>query len=142
MEQSIGRAVLQFALTGLVALLVLGLVGVQVLRNTGTEEAIADAKRVTRLAADGVAAPATTAGVVAGRPRELGRFDHLVRKRLLRDPVVRVKIWDASGRIVYSDEPQLIGTRYSLGADELKALHARTPDAEVSDLSRPENRFE
>ena len=141
-EQSVGRAVLQFALTGLVALLLLGLVGVQVLRSTGTEEAIADAKRVTRLAADGVVAPETTPGVLAGRRRDLARLDARVRTRLLRDPVVRVKVWDASGRIVYSDEPRLIGSRYPLGGDEREALRERSVDAEVSDLSRPENRFE
>ncbi|MEA2312685.1 MAG: two-component system, NarL family, sensor kinase [Solirubrobacteraceae bacterium] len=141
-EQSVGRAVLQFALTGLAALLVLGLVGVQVLRSTGTEEAIADAKRVTRLAADAVVAPDTTPGVLAGRRADLARLDGLVRGRLLRDPVVRVKVWDASGRIVYSDDPRLIGSRYPLGADEVQALRDHSVDAAVSDLSRPENRFE
>lgn len=133
---------LQFALTGLVALLLLGLVAVQLLRTTGTEEAVADAKRVTRLAADGVVAPELTLGVVAGRGEDLRGFDALVRERLVRDPVVRVKIWDASGRIVYSDEPELIGLRYPLGDDEVEALREGAVDAEVSDLSRPENRFE
>lgn len=37
------------------------------------------------------------------------------------------KIWARDGRIVYSDEPRLIGSSYPLGAD---------------DLARPENRFE
>ena len=40
-------------------------------------------------------------------------MDRTVRNRLLTNPVVRVKIWDSSGRIVYSDEPALIGVRYS-----------------------------
>lgn len=132
----------QFALTGLVALLLLALVGVQVLRRTGTDEAIADAKRLTRIAADGIVAPAVTPGVLAGRPRDRSNLDALVRRRLLRDPVVRVKLWDASGRIVYSDERRLIGSRYPLGHDEREALRERAVDAEVSDLSRPENRFE
>jgi signal transduction histidine kinase len=53
-----------------------------------------------------------------------------------------VKVWDATGRIVYSDEPELIGSRYPLGDEEREALRERAVDAEVSDLSRPENRFE
>jgi signal transduction histidine kinase len=65
-----------------------------------------------------------------------------VRARVLRDPVVRVKIWDPTGRIVYSDEPRLIGTRYDLGEDERGSIRDGSVDAEVSDLGRPENRFE
>jgi signal transduction histidine kinase len=56
---------------------------------------------------------------------------------------VRVKIWDASGRIVYSDEPSLVGQRFDLPADERAVLQAagRTV-AEVTDLDEPENREE
>ena len=57
-------------------------------------------------------------------------------------PVVRVKIWDARGRILYSDVRALIGTRYQLGDDELRALRTGGTKAELSDLGRPENRFE
>ncbi|HEX8122198.1 MAG TPA: sensor histidine kinase [Solirubrobacteraceae bacterium] len=141
-QQSVGRAVLQFALTGLVAVLLLGLVAVQVLRSTGKDEAIADAKRVTRLAADGVVAPFVTPGVLAGNERELNRLDEIVRTRLIRDPVVRVKIWTLSGRVVYSDERRLIGSRYALGEDEVEDVRKGAVDAEVSDLGQPENRFE
>jgi signal transduction histidine kinase len=56
--------------------------------------------------------------------------------------VVRVKIWNGGGRIIYSDQPQLIGARYPLGTSELRALRTGGVDADVSDLSRPENRFE
>jgi signal transduction histidine kinase len=56
--------------------------------------------------------------------------------------VVRIKIWTASGRILYSDEHRLIGSSYVLGAAERRALLTGGVDAEVSDLSKPENRFE
>jgi two-component system, NarL family, sensor kinase len=141
-EQSVRRAVLQFALTGAVAVLLLGIVAVQVLRSTGRDEAIADAKRVTRLAADGVVAPFVTPGVLAGDRREVDRLDEIVRTRLIRDPVVRVKIWTLSGRIVYSDERRLIGSRYALGEEEVEGIREGAVDAEVSDLGQPENRFE
>ncbi len=57
-------------------------------------------------------------------------------------PVVRVKLWTSTGRIVYSDEPQLVGAIYPLGADEQEALETGVSRADVSDLSAPENRFE
>jgi signal transduction histidine kinase len=55
---------------------------------------------------------------------------------------VRVKIWDRSGRIVYSDERRLIGSRYPLTKDDLRDFQGSKIDASVSDLSKPENRFE
>lgn len=69
-------------------------------------------------------------------------MDHTVRTRLLADPVVRVKIWNSSGRIIYSDEPALIGARYPLDGGEARALRTGGVQADVSDLSHPENRFE
>jgi signal transduction histidine kinase len=69
-------------------------------------------------------------------------MDGVVRRYVLRDPVVRIKIWSGTGRILYSDEHRLIGTTYGLGSDELDALRTGGVDAEVSDLSKPENRFE
>jgi signal transduction histidine kinase len=134
--------VLQFALSGLLAVLVLGFVAVQVLRHTGRNEAIRNAKEVTQLAGRGIVEPAITPGVLAGRRADLARVDRVVLGRVTRDPVVRVKIWTAAGRIVYSDDRRLIGSRYALGADELEALRSGGTDAEVSDLGKPENRFE
>jgi signal transduction histidine kinase len=69
-------------------------------------------------------------------------MDRLLRRSVLREPIVRVKIWNPAGKIIYSDRHELIGSGYKLGEDELKALRTGTDDAEVSDLSRPENRFE
>lgn len=139
---SVGVAVAQFALPGVLAVLLLGFFGVQVFRDTGTREAIRDAKQVTRLAGDGIVAPYLTPQVLAGRPRALATLDRVVRQRVLSDPVVRVKIWDASGRVVYSDARSLIGRRYHLDEDDLAALRRGAADAGVSDLTRPENRID
>jgi hypothetical protein len=65
----------------------------------------------------------------------LARFDRLVRKRVLQDPIVRVKLWEASGRLAYSDKRRLIGQRYHLGADELASLRDGSVESDVSDLS-------
>jgi signal transduction histidine kinase len=51
-------------------------------------------------------------------------------------------VWNAEGRILYSDEPRLIGAHYPLAADDLAALRSGRTSAGVSDLSEPENRFE
>jgi signal transduction histidine kinase len=120
----------------------LGLVGVALLRHAGSSEALRDAKNNTRLAAEGVAAPNLTAAVLRGDPPALARFDRIMRSSVVRPPIVRVKIWTADGRIVYSDARQLIGSRYPLGAGERQILRHPGVDADLSDLARPENRFE
>jgi two-component system NarL family sensor kinase len=142
MRLSRRSAVVQFAVSGLLATLVIGLIAVTILRHIGTQEAIRDAKQVARLAGEGIVAPNITAGVLAGTPGGLRRLDRTVRERVLRDGIVRVKLWSADGRVIYSDEPRLIGTRYPLAGDDLVALRGSRTEAEVSDLGRPENRYE
>ena len=136
------RTVAQFAVTGLAAVLLLGFVAVQLLRSSGTSDAIAEAKRLSRLAGEGIAAPLLTPALLRGDPRAVDRLDRALEQSVVRGPFVRVKVWDADGRIVYSDEHRLIGARYALGADDLDALRRGTLDAELSDLSEPENRYE
>jgi signal transduction histidine kinase len=141
-ETSIAGAVARFAITGVAGLGLLTFVAIQLLSNRGTAEAIRNAKAVTQLAGRGIAAPYLTPQLLAEQPAAIRAMDRTVRSRLLTDPVVRVKVWAGDGRIVYSDEPALIGTRYPLPPAELHALRTGGVDAEVSDLSRPENRFE
>src|SRR3954470_10263720 len=137
-----GSPVTQFAATGLLAIVVVGIVGVLFVRHVSRGEALRDAEDLTRLAGEGIVAPAVSPGVLAEDPPALARLDRVVRRSVLRDPVVRVKLWDASGRILYSDEPRLIGSRFMLGASEREVLRTGSVRAELSDLTRPENRLE
>jgi signal transduction histidine kinase len=132
----------QFALSGLVVVVVVAVVGVLAVRHISRNEALRDAKQVTELAGDAVVAPATEPGVMTGDPAALAKLDRVVRRYILRDPVVRVKLWDENGRIVYSDEPRLIGRRFALEPDERELFRQPGVRAELSDLDRPENRFE
>lgn len=141
-RRSIASAVAQFAVTGLAAVAVLGFVAVQVLQRTGRTEAIRDAKRETALAGQGIVQPAITTRLLAGFPSAISHMDRVVYRYVLRDPVVRIKIWSASGQILYSDEHRLIGSSYPLRSEERRALRTGGVDAEISDLTRPENRFE
>jgi two-component system NarL family sensor kinase len=134
----------QFTAAGILAVVAIGAVAFLLLKTSGHDEAIRDAKRATELTGQGVVAPALTPGVVDGDPRALRRFDEIVKQGVLGlDGIVRVKIWDSQSRIIYSDEPRLIGDSYQLGDDELAMLESDTGiDAEQTDLSEPENRYE
>ena len=133
---------MQFIAAGLVALIALLVLTGWLSRRAAIEEAISDAQSATELLARSAIQPGMPKGLIDGEAAALDRFDRLVRHRVLGDWLVRVKVWDQTGRIVYSDEPRLIGERFELGAEELTALRESGADAELSDLSEPENRFE
>jgi signal transduction histidine kinase len=136
------RSLVSFALAALAAVVLLGVLATAVLRNQTRNEAIREAKDLTRLAGRGIAEPALTPGIYTGDPRALDRVSRAVEHHALQEPVVRIKIWKQDGHILWSDEPRLIGKRYPLGEEELAAMKAGRTNAEVSDLTRPENRFE
>jgi two-component system, NarL family, sensor kinase len=140
--EDIRRAVAQYALSGIVAVILLGGAGVYVMRDVGEREAIRNAKQVAELAGRGIVEPALTSAHLRGEPAATAQLDRIVRRGVLDDPIVRVKIWRRDGRIVYSDEHRLIGSQYPPSADELKAFATRQTQAEVSHVSSPENRFE
>lgn len=134
------RAVLTFALLGLVVLLLVGVTGVLVLRRLATDQAVSQARDFTAFAAS-VVERRLDDGLLTGDADASLAVANVVTA-VVDDPVVRVKIWTADGEIVYSDESELIGERYRLGEDEVEAIEAGGVTAEVSDLSKPENRFE
>ena len=135
-------AVLQFVCSGLLATAVIAVIGVAVTRHAGTKEAIRDARELTRVVGQSVVAPEVTQAVQAGDPRALRRLDRIIHRRVMVDGVVLVKLWDATGRVVYSDEHALIGRRFPLSDDDLASLRNGTVEAEVSNLSKSENRLE
>jgi signal transduction histidine kinase len=138
----ISNPVLQFLAAALLVLVVIAFGTGRLSARAANEEAVADSRAITRVLAASVAEPALPRGLVTGRPGALDRFDRTVLDRLLVDDVQRIKIWDASGRIVYSDETALIGEQFTLGDEERDVLEHGSTEAEMSDLSRPENRFE
>jgi two-component system, NarL family, sensor kinase len=137
------RAVLiQVILGALVVAIGVSLAGAVVSRRVAERESVTDAAHITDLIAQQVVQPAITNGLVSGDPAALAAIDHVVRHQVLSPSLVRVKLWTADGRIVYSDEPRLIGQMFPLPQEERAALARPAVHAEVSDLQRPENRFE
>ena len=139
---SILAEVLKFTGAAVVALAALAGIAALILRNVSEAEAIDQAKQVTEVLARNSVQPVIDSALLANDPAARRRVDRIVRQRVLSRDVVRVKIWTPNGRIVYSDDPRLINSRYELGEEELDAFNTGAVDAEVSDLSRPENRFD
>ena len=139
---STARAVAQFALAGLVVLALFLVGSVLVFRSFGRSEALRDARQFAVLTGQGIVEPALQTGVLAGDEHALTQLDQIVQERVLGDRIARVKVWTVGGRIVYSDEPRLIGQTFPLDAEKLEVLRTGDARAEVSSLEGAENRFE
>jgi two-component system NarL family sensor kinase len=135
-------ALYQWAFSVVLLLIVIGTVGTYMLRRVATDQAIRDARTLTEVVGDGVLKPALNEQVLAGDPGAISEFDKVVHKRALIDPIVRVKIWTETGKVVYSDEKRLIGQVFPLTNDQIEALDQDAVKGELSDLTLPENDFE
>jgi signal transduction histidine kinase len=136
------RPVAQFALAGIVVLAVFGVAAVLGLRSLARDEALRDARQFAELAGQGIVEPTVVPSLLDGDPAAVAAVDRAVNERVLGERVVRVKVWDADGRVVYSDEPRLVGARFPLDEAKREVLRTGSTRAELSDLSGPENRFE
>jgi two-component system NarL family sensor kinase len=134
--------VVQFLTAGVVTLVVVVLVTGALSRSAADSEAIDDARSLTQVLGRSVAQPAVPPGLVVQDPAAIDRLDREVLDRLLVEDVRRIKIWAADGTVLYSDRTELIGSVYPLDEDELAVLEQGGSDAELSDLSKPENRYE
>jgi signal transduction histidine kinase len=136
------RPVAQFALAGLAVLAVFGAGAVLALRSLAGDEALRDARQFAALAGQGIVEPAIRVALLEGDAAAIDAVDRVVNERVLGERVVRVKLWHPDGRVVYSDEPRLIGTSLPLDDAKREVLRTGTTRAELSELAGPENRFE
>jgi GAF domain-containing protein len=66
------------------------------------------------------------------------QIDALIRKDILHGHIVRIKIWNKSRMVVYSDEKSLVGQYFPMHDKLVKALSGEV-GMEVSTLDEPEN---
>jgi signal transduction histidine kinase len=123
-----------------IAVVVVG--GFFALRSVTVHEAERDTRSRVELQGALVESAGLNDGVLRGDAASLAKLDDLVAARLLSPSVVRVKLWSRDGRIIYSDEPAIVGRRFALGKDEADLFTNGGADAELSDLSKPENAYE
>jgi signal transduction histidine kinase len=136
------RPVAVFALSGLAVLALVAVAGALALRSLSTSEAVRDARRLATVTGRGIVEPALTTAVVRGDPQAIARLDRIVHHRVLASDVARVKIWNAEGKIIYSDDASLIGRRFELAPEDLRALRTSSASARQTDLTEPENAHE
>ncbi len=102
---TVARQVGQFTLVGVVAVVIVGLATSIASRRVGEREAIVDARTKTLVKAQGFVEPVVTDGLLTGDPAAIRKVAATVEQHVLDDSLVRVKVWNRDGTIVYSDEP-------------------------------------
>ena len=119
-----------------VAVVVVG--GFFALRQVAIDEAERGTRDRVQAEARLVEAAGLSDGVLRGDRAAIRRLDDLVLGQIVRGSVVRVKLWSKDGTILYSDEPALIGKRFSLGEDERRLF--QTGGARGGDQRPPQAR--
>jgi signal transduction histidine kinase len=130
-----------FLALGTLALALVAASGLYAIRRLANEPALDEAGQLTQLSGRAVE-QRIGPHFLTGDAESLAGVASVVHDAVLKEPVVRVKIWTADGTIVYSDELRLLGDRFELGPEELEVLRGGGVVAELSDLAAPENRFE
>lgn len=81
--------------------------------------------------------------LLAGDRQALTALDSTVRNDLLPDTAIdRIKLWSGDGRIIYSNEKELIGQRFRLSPAQVAVLRTGSSSTSLSDLTADENRLE
>jgi hypothetical protein len=116
-EQSAARAVLQFTVAGVAALIVVGTVFIIITRRLSLRDALQSAQDIAEVEARLAVEPRLTPEVISEDPAALAEFDQWIRSAVISDRTVRVKILNADSRIIYSDAPSQIGEFHDQGED-------------------------
>ncbi len=133
------EALLRFAVSSVVALLVLMLATFLVAAHIARQEALRDAQARGQAMGSLIAAPLVNAKIrahVSGAGTELTA---VMRNRMSDGSVLHVKLWSSDGEVLWSDEKTLVGRRFPLDADVKRLFGTQEATAEVSTLSKTEN---
>ncbi|MCD2186977.1 sensor histidine kinase [Actinomycetospora soli] len=127
------RLVAGFTVAGVLVTLGLAAAIALVAREQATDVAIDQVTQLASVTAHGVVEPRLDDGLLTGDPEAIDAVDDAVTRAVLGDSLIRVLIWDADGRILYSDDRREIGDRYPLAPDERRVLDANDEAAGVAE---------
>jgi two-component system, NarL family, sensor kinase len=139
--RSVRRVVAPIAVAAVVVAVLVGIAGSLVSKRVAEEQAVHDVAQLTDVLAANVVQPALTDPMTSDPALTRRVLDPIVG-RLDNASLVRIKLWTPTGTVLYSDDAQLIGRRFALEPEAREALSSPRTEADVSDLQRPENRFE
>jgi two-component system NarL family sensor kinase len=143
---AVRRALRWYLLWSLVALVVVG-VGVVLISNLiARNEALRDSERQARAIADSIVKPLANQAFHDRDPGAMAAMAEALAIRAQDGSLLHVKLWEnaggGNGRILYSDEPSLVGKTFELEEDEYPVFGTRNVVTSISTLNKAENSLE
>jgi signal transduction histidine kinase len=135
----VGGALLNFALLSLVAVIIVTLATFLVAERVARSIALDSARNQAAGVATRLAAPLVDEEVRSGAPAAADQLTTVMTNRLRDGSIRHVKLWDEDGRVIWSDQPELIGRVFDLSPEVSALFGTEDVVAEISDLSREEN---
>jgi putative nucleotidyltransferase with HDIG domain len=132
----------QFTLLSLIVTAAIAIALAYVLRQKVIENMLEQVATIAGEQADRIIAPYLTAADFAGlSPDRLAALDDRIRNEVIGQHIVRVKIWNSEGILIYSDDRQSVMKNFPV-SDELEQALAGDLAMDVSALDKPENESE
>src|SRR5919199_3201559 len=115
----------KFGILSMVPIVLLGIVLAQSLSGFVRSRALANARQAASIAARlGIQPRLSEQDLRSGLgQKRLQSLDRALRSAVLGHEVARIKIWSRGGRVVYSDDADLIGRRFPASDELEEALH-------------------
>ena len=136
------RVVLPVAVIAVVVAVVVAVAGSLASSRIAEQQAVHDVAEMANVIADSAVAPVLTDSMLTNQAQARQLLDPVVHRAKQTTGLVRVKLWRPDGTVLYSDEPRLIGATFPLDDAARSSLADNRAEAGISDLNRPENRFE
>ena len=135
---AVGATVIFTALT----IVGLGIGWTWLFQRTSQNSAIEDAGQYGALSGRAALAPFITDALLTGDKAALDSVAIAGKALMTQGGASHVKVWSVEGRVLWADEPDLIGRTFAFGDDEKKLLHGEGLRANISKLDEDENQFE
>jgi two-component system NarL family sensor kinase len=135
-------ALRRFALSGLAALIIVAVPVVVVARSLAVDQALTHVAERTKLLVEHEFAPKITDAMLAGDVAAVTELDEEVDPLIRDGHVIRVKIWDAEGTILYSDLDPLVGQQFDFPDRLVAQLQSGDPVSMLGTPGREDNVFE
>jgi signal transduction histidine kinase len=135
----LARAVRRFVWATLLAMVVLGVGTVLMSRQIAREEALRDAQVSASGIARGLVSPQLDTGFRSGRPEGREPLSTVLERRMRDGSIVHLKIWDATGRVLWSDDEEQVGQRFVLPEAVRELVGTDGAVVELPESDRPES---
>jgi two-component system NarL family sensor kinase len=141
-KREVRAAVARFLIAGFAALVLIATPVSFWVRAEAERHALANARDITQRLADNVVGPLITDQLLARDPAALKLLDQRLQPWLAESGVLRIKVWDERGRVVYSDVESLIGQDFEQEEWARDLLEGGPATATFESQTGEENEFE